>query len=320
MQPNGESPRSMPEVSESPAFDIVGIGMSLIDLLKVVEEFPADEGITEVLESKLQGGGPVPTALAAAAKLGASTAIVDRIGNDWRGDLIRREYRDAGVDTRYLRIEERKESAYGSVLVRRRDGARHVVFSPGDFTPLSAKELPAESIRASKILHLNGRHWPACIDAARAVGEAGGEVSFDGGANRFDEKFNDLLPLVHIHIAARDFAEQLTGSTDTGVQLAHMIGLGARVAGITDGVRGSWFATADGTAFHQRAFPVDPVVDTTGCGDVFHGAYLFAHSRGWEVHECATFASAAAALNATGLGGRGHLATLAEVRDLITAS
>ena len=301
-------------------FDIVGIGMSMIDLLKVVEHFPEDEGITEVIESRLQGGGPVPTALVAASRLGATTAIVDRIGADWRGDLVVHEYRAAAVNTDHLILEKDKTTTHGTVIVRQRDGARHVMFDTGDFTPLTEEELPLELIRSARILHLNGRHWPACVAAARAVREAGGEVSFDGGANRFDEKHHELLPLVDIAICARDYLEQLTGSTDTGVQLAHLVGLGAKIAAVTDGARGSWFANREGITLHQAAFPVDPVIDTTGCGDAFHGAFLFAHARGWELHECATFASAAAALNATGLGGRGHLPRLEEVRDLILKS
>ena len=304
----------------TPSFDLVGIGMSMIDLLKVVEEFPEDEGITEVVESRLQGGGPVPTALVTAARLGASTAIIDRIGADWRGDLVVHEYRADGVDTEHLILEPEKTTTHGTVIVRRRDGARHVMFDTGTFTPLATEELPMDVIRKARLLHLNGRHWPACLDAAKAAREAGVQVSFDGGANRYHERFLELLPLVDIHLCARDFAEKLTGSTDTATQLGQMVSYGATVAGITDGARGSWFANRDGIVFHQPAFPVDPVVDTTGCGDAFHGAFLFAHSRGWEIHECATFASAAAALNATGLGGRGHLPELAEVRDLIVGN
>ncbi len=302
------------------SFDIVGIGMSMIDLLKVVEEFPEGEGVTEVIESRLQGGGPVPTALVMAAQLGARTAIVDRIGRDWRGDLVVHEYRAAGVDTDHLVLEPGRTTTFGAVLVRQRDGARHVVFSPGDFTPLAVDELPLELIRSARVLHLNGRHWPACLDAALAIRGAGGEVSFDGGAGRYDDRFRELLPLVDIHIAARDFAEKLAGSDDTGEQLATMVGLGARIAGVTEGPGGSWFATDTGEVFHQPAFPVDPVVDTTGCGDVFHGAFLFAHVRGWNLKECATFASAAAAINATALGGRGHLATLEEIRQMISGA
>lgn len=302
---------------DAPAFDLVGIGMSTIDLLKVVEEFPEGEGVTEVIESRLQGGGPVPTALVTAAKLGAKAAVVDRIGADWRGDLVVHEYRAAGVDTRYLEREPERQTTFGAVLVRQRDGARHVVFSPGDFTPLSIDEMPLDAIKKAKVLHLNGRHWPACVDAALAIRGAGGLVSFDGGAGRYHERMRELLPLVDIHISARDFAENLAESEDTGEQLAAMIGLGAKIAAVTDGANGSWFATEEGEVFHQPAFPVEEVVDTTGCGDVFHGAFLFAHLRGWSVKEAATFASAAAALNATGLGGRGHLATLEEIREMI---
>lgn len=307
----------MDESPESRTFDIVGIGMSMIDLLKVVEEFPESEGVTEVIESRLQGGGPVPTALVMAAKLGADTAIVDRIGRDWRGELVVHEYRAAGVDTRHLDLEPDRETTFGAVLVRQRDGARHVVFSPGNFTPLAIDEMPIETIRRAKILHLNGRHWPACIDAALIVRGGGGQVSFDGGAGRYHDRLGKLLPLVDIHISARDFAVNLTGSDDTGDQLAAMIGLGAKIAAVTDGKNGSWFATDEGEVFHQPAFFVENVVDTTGCGDVFHGAFLFAHVRGWSLKEAATFASAAAALNATGLGGRGHLATLEEIREMI---
>ena len=96
-----------------------------------------------------------------------------------------------------------------------------------------------------------------------------------------------------------------------------MIGGGAKIAGITDGANGAWFATENGDdVFHQAAFPVS-VVDTTGCGDVFHGAFLFAHSRGWSIRDCARFASAAAALNATALGGRGKIATLGEIGEFL---
>ncbi len=309
-------------MNEAPptSFDIVGIGMSMIDLLQVVEDFPADEGVTEVLESKLLGGGPVPTALVTAATLGSNTAIIDRIGADWRGEQVAMEYQRAGVDLRGLSLEKSRSTTFGSVLVRKRDGRRHVVFSPGDFTPLSTDELPMDLIRSAKVLHLNGRHWPACVDAAKAAREAGVQVSFDGGANRFDEKFLEILPLVDILIVARDFAEKLTDSDDTGDQLGAMITLGPKIAGVTDGANGAWFATEKGEdVFLQAAYPVDQVVDTTGCGDVFHGAFLFGHAQGWSVRECAQLASAAAAANATALGGRGKIATLSEISEILQA-
>ncbi len=301
----------------TPSYDVIGLGMSLIDSLLQVDEFPKEGGVTEAAESRMMGGGPVPTALCAAARLGASCAIVDRVGDDWRGRLVENEYQGYGVSTDFLQLGVGQTTGMSSVLVRQGDGERHIVFSPGDWQALTVEELPREAISGAKVLHLNGRHWPACVEAARWVRQAGGEVSFDGGANRYDTKFEPLLELVDILIVARDFAEKASSSSDVVDQLPHLIGYGASIVGITDGANGSWFATAEGEVFHQKAYPIESVVDTTGCGDVFHGAFLFAHTRGWSVREAAAFASAVASQNATALGGRGRLVGLSEVSGLL---
>lgn len=297
--------------------DILGIGMSMMDSIQLVEEFPAGTGVTEVSESALMGGGPVPTALCSAARLGASAAIIDRVGDDWRGDLIRTDYHHFGVDTTYLELEEGETSSLGIVLVRKRDGERHIVFQKGSFHELASDELPVEALRSCRILHLNGRHWPACVEAARMAREAGGRVSFDGGAHRYDPKFEPLLEIVDILIVARDFAVQLSGTEDHETQLRALAERNAEIVGITDGVRGSWFRTREGEEFHQAAFPMEEVVDTTGCGDVFHGAFLASVIGGKDWQCCARNASAAAALNAMRLGGRGNLVTEAELQQFL---
>lgn len=298
--------------------DILGIGMSMIDSIQQIEEFPSGTGVTEVKDSALMGGGPVPTALCAASRLGASTAVLDRVGADWRGRLIREDYERFGVDTKFLQLEEGRTSSFGIVLVRLRDGERHIVFHRGDFSELREDELPGQVLKDCRILHLNGRHWPACVKAAEVVRSSGGLVSFDGGANRYDAKFRALLAFVDILIVARDFAVKLSGSEDHEDQLAALSQWNAKIVGITDGVRGSWFRTAEGESFHQAAFPVDSVVDTTGCGDVFHGAFLASKAKGESWQSCARMASAAAALNAKGLGGRGALASAEEVSSFLS--
>lgn|GEM_PF-4129261 len=161
--------------------DVVGLGMSLVDLLHVVEEFPDGPGVTESDESRIMGGGPVPTALCAASRLGANCAIIDRVGSDWKGDHVRNEYHQYGVDTAHIISESGRSTSFSSALVRERDGERHIVFSGGDFTPLKIEELPMKLLASARFLHLNGRHWPACIEAARIVRQSGGRNSFDGG-------------------------------------------------------------------------------------------------------------------------------------------
>lgn len=297
--------------------DLLGLGMSVLDSIHLIDDFPHGAGVSRVLGSSLMGGGPVPTALCAASRLGAEATILDRIGDDWRGERIRADYEKFGVATSLLHEEPGKRSSHGTVLVRRGDGERHLFFEEGDFTPLAASELPRDQLAVIPILHLNGRHWPACLDAARMVRDGGGLVSFDGGAHRFAQHHLELLPFVDILIVAADYAERLAGNRSRGEQLEALAFWGAEIVGITDGAAGSWFLSRDGGRFHQPSFPVAEVVDTTGCGDVFHGAFLFARLRGDSPQDAARLAAAAAAINVAALGGRGHLPTLAEVEVLL---
>ena len=298
---------STAEVSEHRSFDILGIGMSMIDSIQVVDEFPSAAGVTESSLATLMGGGPVPTALCAASALGGRTAMIDQIGDDWRAGLIQRDFEKFGVDCRYLKRQEKRSSSLGAVLVRQVDGERHIVFSRGTFDELSSSQLPVKDLETCSILHLNGRHWDSACEAARLVKGGRGRVSFDGGANRYERRFIPLLAEVDILIVARDFAEKLSKSKDRESQLTALRQWDAELVGITDGKNGSWFQPRGEAWFHQPAFAISPVIDTTGCGDAFHGAFLYSLSKGDSWKECAAFASAAAACNATALGGRGDL-------------
>ena len=298
---------------------LAGLGMSVLDLIQVVEEFPRQSGVTPILSSTMMGGGPVPTALCAASRLGARTVILDRTGDDWRGERIREDYLKHGVDVSFLEKEKGKRSTSGTVLVRRRDGERHLLFDEGDFTPLSEEEISGEVLDQCEILHLNGRHWPACLSAAQRVRKRGGLVSFDGGAHRYDTRYDSLFLHVDILIVAADFADRAVGSGDRFEQIEKFSRFGPATVGITDGICGSWFRFPEGGHFHQAAFVSPRLVDTTGCGDVFHGAFLAGVLRGDSLEGCARFASASAALSACGLGGRACLPTREEVSDFLAS-
>ena len=292
---------------------IAGLGMSVLDLVQIVEAFPEGGGVSRVLEAAMMGGGPVPTALCAAARYGVPSVILDRVGEDWRGEFLRADYERYAVETRHLLFEPGSSSTLGTVLVRKGDGERHLIFDEGDATPLAAGELPGEVLASCHMLHLNGRHWPACLEAAGSVRENGGQVSFDGGAHRYDAKFEKLFPFVDLLIVASDFAERAVGLGTRSEQLARLGQWGATLTGITDGVRGSWILAKGEEPFHQPAFRVPRVVDTTGCGDVYHGIFLAALTEGEPPRSAARLASAGAALAATALGGRGFLPTKAEI-------
>jgi sugar/nucleoside kinase (ribokinase family) len=94
-----------------------------------------------------------------------------------------------------------------------------------------------------------------------------------------------------------------------------MRALGPPVAVVTEGEHGSWCAAPEGE-FHTPAFPVAPVVDTTGAGDVFHGAFLYARAQGWSLRRALRLGAAVGALKCRALGGRAGIPTLEEALAL----
>ena len=297
----------MPQDNEH--FDIIGIGACTIDTFYLVDEFPDVEGVYESSESIVSGGGPVATALAAASAFGSKTAMCDRVGDDWRGDQILSELASFGVDTSSVFRGRNSESSGATALVRRRDGARAITFTRATCTELKPSDLPSNRIGNAKILHLNGRHHQASMSACEIARANGVKISFDGGANRYRESSRDFVQNSDIIIVALDFAKRFSGITDKVDSMAADLfnNSPAELVTITDGIRGSWVFEKSGEQFHQPAIPTNKLVDTTGCGDVYHGAFLHSLSKGCLLREAAKEASYWASKTCEGLGGRSAL-------------
>jgi sulfofructose kinase len=299
-------------------FDAVGLGVSVVDVVTRVDHFPAQEEVQHASAVAVQGGGPVATAMVALARLGARVAMLDAVGNDWRGDLIRDEFQREGMCIDYLKRVAGCTSSIASILVRQRDGARSIVYAPGTAPQLSAADVPRDVITSARILHLNGRYWGACLQACQYARESNVQVSFDGGAHRYRPEMRRLVPLTDMCIVARDFAEHYTQETDVWKAAEKLLREGPGLVVITDGPRGSWVYARGGRSFHQPAYLLPQVVDTTGCGDSYHGAFLFGLLKGMDLEQTAALASAVAALNSQHLGGRSGLPTLEQVTSFLS--
>ena len=298
--------------------DIIGLGASTVDVLSLVEHLPAEDENMRALEISVQGGGPVATAIVTAARLGARTAMLDVIGDDWRGALIRSEFEHAGVDTSHLKLAKGSTSPTSCILVKQDSGARSIVWAPGNAAELSPDDLPRSVIRSARFLHINGRHWQACMEAVRLARASGVQVSFDGGAGRYRAELDQLVPLTDVCIVAREFAEKYTRQTDVEKAAQLLLQSGPRLVVITAGTQGSWIYARDGQAFQQPAYRMRSVVDTTGCGDSYHGAFLFGLVRGLSLAQASSLASAVAAINSQQLGGRVGLPTYEQVKSFLT--
>ena len=300
-------------------YDVIGLGVSALDIVSLVDHLPSEGEVIQASEMTVSGGGPVATAIVTLARLGARTAMIDSLGDDWRGRMILSEYLQTGVDTRFIQVKSGYQSSTATILVNQNTGERSIAFFPGDVPELSGSDLPGELIRTGKILHLNGRHWPACLHAAEIAHRSAVRVSFDGGAYRYRPELKELVPLTDICIVAENFAQRYTGVGDLHRAAEILLAEGPSLVVITSGIKGSWIFPKAGEWFHQPAFLTPATKDTTGCGDSYHGAFLFGLIRSLDLRKTARIASAVAALNSLHLGGRKGLPDLQQVNDFLAS-
>lgn len=319
--------------------DIVGIGASTLDRFIVVDHFPTGREVQEAISSTTDGGGPVATALATAGKYGSRTVMIDRIGDDMVGRYILEDFHKYNVNTEGIQVDADAKSGTATILVKQKTGERAVFFERSTASDPEFLDNYQGLIENASIVHINGRHrhlMRTAIDIAR---QSGTIISLDGGAQRYDDDMRPITELSHVVIVARDYAEKYTGATNLEEACCIIHDRGALIAGVTDGANGSYFVWPDGTAYRCQPFPQASVVDTTGAGDSFHGAFLskLAVSIRQEntlygefikpidilqsldhkqLESAAIFASAVSALNTQGIGGRSALPSLKSACNL----
>jgi sulfofructose kinase len=308
--------KGYPAVNEK-QLDVIGLGASTIDIITLVDHFPTKRENQQALAMTIQGGGPVATAMVTVSRLGGKAAMLDSIGDDWAGALVLKSFQAEGVDADCMDIRPGYTTSTSNILVSAKDGARGIMWLPGSVPELSLSEPQKSAIRSAKIIHLNGRHWNACLEAAELAKESKVRISFDGGANRYRPELKRLLPLTDICIVAKDFADNYTGETEISESSGLLLKEGPEIVVVTDGINGSWVRTKDGLSLHQPAFLFPSTVDTTGCGDSYHGAFLLGLLKGFPVEKAAILASAVAAMDTQQLGGRSALPRFDEVLNFL---
>lgn len=297
-----------------PRFDVICLGYSAVDFIGVVPCVPELDTKLEMSDFMRQGGGPAATAAVAAARLGARAAFAGNIGDDDFADFMVDELAAERVDTSHVTRCTGARSQFAFIMVERGTGKRTIVWTRSSVPPMRLEALDREFVTSCRVLHLDRHEVDAGMVVARWVREAGGVVSLDAG--NYDPRTLELLPVVDYLIAPGWFARDSTGETDPMAGARALLG-GRQAVVVTRGEDGCWVATQD-DEFHAPAFRVE-AIDTNGAGDVFCGAFACGLSQGWNVRRCAVFASAAAALKCTRLGGRAGIPTREEALALADA-
>jgi sugar/nucleoside kinase (ribokinase family) len=305
----------------SDRFDVLGLGAVAIDELLYVATYPPADAKARVLGRARQCGGLTGTALVAAARLGARSAYAGVLGDDAPSGFAVDNFLRAGIDVSWLRRRPGVGPILSTIVIGREDASRTVLSDRNGFVGPDVDWPPEAVIRSARVLFVDHLGVPGMTRAARIAREAGRAVVADF-ERATDPGFAGLLELADHLIVGQAFAAQLTGESDPASAARALWVAGRSNVVVTAGDRGCWAIEGpDATdAHHQPAFAV-AVVDTTGCGDVFHGAYAASLARGAPLAARLRLASAAAALKATRPGGQAGIpdrSTLSAFLDEVT--
>lgn len=297
--------------------DVLGIGLNATDTLLLVPEFPAYAGKVAFRREMLSPGGQVATAVVACARLGLRTKYIGTIGDDMRGQIQRESLSGTGVDTSGLIVRANCPNQTAYILIDERTGERTVLWQRADCLRLRPDEIQESEIANARLLHIDGYDVEASVVAASAARKHRVPVSID--VDTVYPGFDAVLRNVDYLVAGSGWPAKWTGEKDPFVALAQLQKeYSFTVAAMTLGDHGS-LALFEGRWFYSAAFQVT-CADTTGAGDAFHGAFCCAVVEGMPMDDALEFSNAAAALNCTAIGARGHIPVRSEIQELIAKS
>ena len=293
-----------------PAKRLVMVGHAALDRVYRVEAFPREPTKVRAIEAIEVGGGMAANAAVAAARLGGRVELWSRVGDDNPGAIIKAGLKAERVDVRSVESFEDTRSSTSAIIVDDR-GERLVVGMRDSTMPTSTSWLPLERIADTDAV-LGDLRW---LEGTRIVFEharKSGAVTIldaDLGAR---EALPEILTLSDYAIFSAPALREFIREGDDRDRLKEVLTYGPRHAGVTLGRAGYLWTENDGSWGEHPGFAVD-AVDTTGAGDAFHGAFALALAEGLDVHECARWACAVAAMKCTRLGSRAGLPTRSEL-------
>jgi sugar/nucleoside kinase (ribokinase family) len=297
-----------------PDFDVVGIGLNATDTLILLSKFPAYAGKVAFDREILSPGGQVASAMVTCAQLGLRVKYIGTVGDDERGRVQMDSLSCTGIniDDVEVRADCPNQTAY--ILIDQTTGERTVLWRREECLRLDPESITADKITCARLLHIDGHDTPAVARGAELARKHGIPVTIDVDTIYHD--FDKVLPNVDYLVASSEFPIQWTNERDPfkalrSIQKEFHI----PVAAMTLGAHGA-LALANGQFIYSPAFVVN-CVDTTGAGDVFHGAFCYAVLQNMGLREGLEFSNAMAALNCTALGARGRIATVAEAKALV---
>jgi sulfofructose kinase len=295
---------------------VLAIGTAAYDLFFPLAGWLEENRKYEIPASRESGGGPAANAAYLLSLWGVPSALACALGDDLYGRRILEEFRQAGTDLRLTEVRAGAATPLSVILVNTANGSRTLVnrLPPAEPLRFGPEALRVLAELAPEVLLFDGHQPEAALQAMGLFPRA--RTILDAGSRRRGTEL--LAPRVEFLVPSERFARAVTGEAELESEegcmrcLQALRRLNGRQVVVTLGERGVLYLE-DGEARRLPAFPVR-AVDTTGAGDIFHGAFAYGVLQGWALSRTVRFAAMAAALSVTRPGGRSSIPALAEVQ------
>jgi len=294
--------------------DVLGLGSVTVDFVGTVTQWPA-EGLKQPLESlSIHDGGLVGTALVAVSRLGGRAAFAGKLGSS---DMARRaieSLKKEAIDTSFVIATANAEPIIAFVFANTSTGHRNIFWTrQGVHYPMPAELPDPRWYERTRVLFIDYECGRAGIETAKiarihkipVISDIEGKTPHTAEA---------MAISTHL-VVSEDFAQSYTNKTTIDDMLLSLRTSREQVVIITCGAKGCVGIGPEGK-FKVPAYKVN-AIDTTGCGDTFHGAFALAIAQERTVVEAARFASAAAALCATKIGGRDGIPNVVQLESFM---
>jgi sugar/nucleoside kinase (ribokinase family) len=294
-------------------FDVVGMGLNAVDHICVIPRFPRYDEKLRMVEFHRTVGGQVASALVACSRWGLKASYIGKVGSDEMGDFSLSNLEKEGLDLSYVKRVEGARNQFAIILVDATTGERTIIWKRDDGIATLPEDVPADGIARGRFLLLDGHDAPAAARAAGIAKEKGVGVVID--AETVKPGTEDMVRASDHVVCSSRFPEAFTGAGDLREALKRIADMGPGCVIATLGREGA-LCLLDGRFTESRGFKVD-CVDSTGAGDVFHGAFVYGLVQDWDIARTLEFSNAAAALNCTAIGARGGIATPEAIFNLM---
>ena len=295
---------------------ITGVGAAVLDYLNVIEAYPQEEGSTHITQIIRQGGGACATAVVAAKRLGMYGQMITSVGDDETGKQILDGLDEEGIDTTMIEVVPGGISPHSEIMVNPETGTRTKFVCSSTLPPIEWNADQIAVLKNSDILHVDGTRYDNAMAAIEIAKQNHIMVSVDGRHLEKDRELSRrMAEMADILIMSASYSRLVTNAGRAEDGMAYFASRGPKVIISTQGTHGC-LAWIDG---HVEVFPGYSVkaVDSTGAGDVFNGAFIAAYMRGSDVRQSIRYATIAAALKCTQIGGRAGIPTDKEIRSYL---